>query len=395
MRIRTALLAVAATALIAYLLIPQWRNFDRMGDRRLRTLNHAPEEVVVGVCWPFAINNDDMRAGLELARDEINSRGLSGGIPIRLILRDDRFEWQRNKDIAIEFAENPNISAVLGYYDDSAAIKASAIFEPAQLLHLIVGANTTSMTHHGFRYLVRTIVSSDKIARSVARMLYNRGYRKFAIVWEEDAYGEDLAYQFTVGLDGFNLQPVYARSYSRERADFRLPANELKGSGADVIFFAGLEPWAGDFLRIARGVGLSTDVVGAFSNTPEMRRRAGQGLEGSMFFDLYNPYATTPANQAFVTAFRSRYGHDPDTWGAQSYDALRILARAVAATRSANPLDLVYSIRYMEPTEGANGRYAFNEDGEIADKPIYLYQFRNGSPVAIQTSPPGPEPIVH
>ena len=85
-----------------------------------------------------------------------------------------------------------------------------------------------------------------------------------------------------------NAQMVYQWSYSRERADFRLPVNELKGIDADVIFFAGLEPWAGDFLRSARGVGLTTPIIGAFSDTPEMRKRAGQALEGAMYFDMYN-----------------------------------------------------------------------------------------------------------
>ena len=122
-------------------------------------------------------------------------------------------------------------------------------------------------------------------------MMFARGYRKFALIWEEDAYGEDLAYQFNVSLNNMDAQLVYQWSYSRERADFRLPVNELKGTDADVIFFAGIEPWAGDFLREARAVGLSTGIVGAFSDTPEMRARAGRGLEGAMYFDIYNPLA--------------------------------------------------------------------------------------------------------
>ena len=111
-------------------------------------------------------------------------------------MRDDDFDWEKAKRIAIEFSGNPEMSAVLGYYDDSVAIKASAMYEASRLLHIIVGANNTAMTAHGFKYMVRTILSSDKIARSLARMSADRGYRKFALIWEEDAYGEDLAYQY-------------------------------------------------------------------------------------------------------------------------------------------------------------------------------------------------------
>jgi branched-chain amino acid transport system substrate-binding protein len=389
------LLLLLAAGLLAYALSPQWRSFDRMGERRFQTLSRPPKEVLVGVCWPFSVNQDGMADGLELARDEINAGRLAGGLPVRLILRDDEFDWVKIKNIAIEFSENPAMSAVLGYYDDIAAIKASTMYEPSRLLHLIVGANNTAMTARGFNYIVRTTVSSDKIARSLATMMVDRGYRKFALVWEEDAYGEDLAYQFNVNLNTLDAHLDYEWSYSRENADFRAAVNELKGVDADVIFFAGLEPWAGDFLREARHVGLTKDIVGAFSDTPLMRQRAGAGLEGAMYFDMYDVNSPRPENQAFVRKFRARYGKDPDTWAAQGYDALRILAKAVQATGSVNPLDLSFAIRYMSPWEGANGPYKFDGRGELDDKPIYLNVFRNGRPEVIQESHPISSPVVH
>jgi branched-chain amino acid transport system substrate-binding protein len=107
-----------------------------------------------------------------------------------------------------------------------------------------------------------------------------------------------------------------------------------------------------------------------------------------MFFDEYNVNSPALENQRFVRRFRARFGRDPDTWAAQGYDALRILAKAVQATGSANPLDLSYSIRFMEPWEGANGRYKFNEQGEMEDKPIFIEAYRNGTPVVVEQSHP-------
>ena len=388
------LLLLSSAGLLTYALLPQWRSYDEMGVRRFQVLNHMPKEVLVGVCWPFAVNQDGMADGLQLALDEINSGRLAGGTPIRLVVRDDNFEWEKAKQIAVDFAQNPNMSAVLGYYDDSVAVKASAIYESARLLHLIVGANSTPMTHRGFDYIVRTTVSNDKIARSLAKMAVDRGYRKFALVWEEGAYGEDLAYQFTVTLNNLNAEWVYQASYNRDRADFRLTVNELRGIGADVIFFAGLEPWAGDFIREARAVGVKTDIIGAFSDTPEMRERAGPAIEGSMYFEMYNVESPTPENQAFVRKFLARYRRRPDTWAAQGYDALMILAKAVKATGSANPLDLAYAIRYMDRWIGANGPYKFDATGEMDDKAIYLNIFRNGVPVTILESIPTAAPPI-
>jgi branched-chain amino acid transport system substrate-binding protein len=383
----------AAAGLLAFTLWPQLGSFERRGERRFDVLNRPAKEIVVGVCWPTSVNQDGMAQGLQLAMDEINTRNMAGGYTIRLVMRDDAFDPEKAKRIAVEFSDTPDMSAVIGYYDDEPAIKASAIFESSRLLHLIVGANNTAMTAYGFHYLARTILPSVNIARWLAQMSIDRGYRKIAVIWEKSPYGEDLAYQYRVGLDNLNVQPVYQWSYTRERADFRLPVNELRGLDADVIFFAGIEPWAGDFLRDARGVGLTTPIIGAFSVTPEMRKRAGQALEGAMFFDFYNVDSPSPENQSFVRDFRARYGVSPDAWAAQGYDALHILAKAVKFTGSRNPLDLSYAIRYMDAWEGANGRYKFDSAGELEEKPIFLNVFQRGKPVMIQGGTPIPKPV--
>ena len=294
MTMKRLLVPLLSVGLLAYALVPQWQSFDRMGERRFEVLSHMPKEILVGVCWPFAKNQDGMADGLQLAQEEINAGGLTGGVPVRLLMRDDGLDWEKAKKIDIEFSNNPKMSAVLGYYDDSIGIKASAMFESSRMLHLIVGSNNTSMTVHGDDYIVRTIVSSDKIARSLARLMVDRGHKKVALIWEQDAYGEDLAYQYRIALDSLGAELVFEWPYTREFPDFRQPVNQLRGSDADTIFFAGLEPWAGDFLRMARGVGLKTEIVGAFSDTPEMRARAGKAYEGSMFFDEYDVNSPSP-----------------------------------------------------------------------------------------------------
>ena len=375
--------AVAAV-LLALFIVSQFSSYEDKGKRRFAVLNQPSDEVVIGVCWPFSVNQDGMADGIHLALEEINSRKLAGTYTFRLIERDDAFDPQKHKDIAKEFASNADMSAVLGYYDDGPAIRASSIYESSCLLHLMVGANNTDMTSHGFAYINRSILSSNLIAMQLAKMTIERGYRKVAVIWEEDAYGEDLAYQYQVGLDQLNADIVYQWSYSRKNVDFRLLVNDLKLVDADMIFFSGIEPIAGDFLRMARKVGLKTPVMGAFSDTPDMRAHAGAAYEGAMFFDFYNLKDPSPENQVFVSKFFARYGRYPDAWAAQGYDALHILAKAIKFTGSRNPLDISYAIRYSDAFNGANGRYKFDRSGNLENKPLYLYMIQHGVPVLIQ-----------
>jgi branched-chain amino acid transport system substrate-binding protein len=378
---------VLSLGLLLFFMAPQWQSLDRMGERRFQVLDKPAKETVVGVVWPFADNQDGMDNGLELAKDEINAGHLAGAWPIRLVKRDPGFDWEKNKRISMELSNTPEMCAVLGYYEDSAAIKASVLYETTRLLHIMIGVNANAMTQRYYQYIIRTILPNSSCATALARMSTERNYKKLAIIWSDDAYGVDLAYQYRVAMDGQNAEVAYQSSYPLDRADFRPMVNELKEVGADLIFFAGLEPLAGDFLREARAIGLKTPVMGAFTDSPEMRRRAGPlGLEGAMYFDYYDPRQGGGRNLAFVSNYKARFGRLPDTMAAQAYDAIYLLARAIRQTGSHNPLDLSYAIRFMDPWEGANGFYKFDARGEIIDKPLYLKQFRNGEPEIIMLS---------
>ena len=89
-----------------------------------------------------------------------------------------------------------------------------------------------------------------------------------------------------------------------------------------------------------------------------------------------------------MSRFRRRFGKDPQTYAAQGYDALRILARAIETTASTNHLDLAYAIRYMDRWEGANGPYKFDSTGELQEKEIFLKAYRGATPVVIAVSHP-------
>jgi branched-chain amino acid transport system substrate-binding protein len=380
--------SIVASILLTALVISWLMPFRDFGALRQSVSGRASQEILVGVAWPFAANQDGMDEGLMLARDEINVQGVKG-MRIRLDLRDDQLDRERSRSIAIDFARNPQMVATIGYYDDRFAVRASAIFEESRLLHIVAGANNTFMTTHGFRYLIRSVLASDRIGRQLAHMCMERGYRSFAIIAEDGAFGEDLAYQTGIELDARDAHVVYQTFYVRGKVDFRETVDLLKEAGADVILFLGLEAESAQFIRSARGLGLKTPIVGSFSDTPEMHSIAGKALDGVMFYDVYDVNSPTPENRAFVDRFRRRFGTDPDTYAAQGYDALRILVRAIQATGSTNALDLAYAIRYMGRWEGANGPYKFDTTGELEEKEIFLKVYRGGKPVVIAASHPG------
>ena len=100
--------------ILAIVIWSQFISYDNKGIWRFNVLNQPSEEVVVGICWPFAVNQDGMKNGLQLALDDINTNKLAGAYKLRLVIRDDGFDPEKQTNIAKEFANTLNMSAVIG-----------------------------------------------------------------------------------------------------------------------------------------------------------------------------------------------------------------------------------------------------------------------------------------
>jgi len=359
---------------LALLLWPQWQSPEKMGEHRFAYLEKHRDELVVGISWPISQEQDGMVNGLELARDELNAHRVPGRPPIRLVIRDDKNDWKTARSIVLEFANTPEMTAVIGYYEDGVGIRASQILEASRLLHFVVNANNRAMTTHGYKYIVRTVQATDQIARFLAiSSPLGRKPQKYAMVWEGDAYGQDIAYQYRIAQDALGSELVYQAPYPSGRPDFRMAVNQLKGIKVDVIMFSsGNDANTASFLRKARSVGITTPIVVACDRSNDFSDISETALQNTTFIRLYNVAATTPQNRKFVAAYRARYGADPDTSASQGYDALQILAEAARISGTLNPLDLAFTVRYKPVWVEANGEYRFDGNGELKEKTLFM-----------------------
>jgi len=361
-----AAMAGLIVALVAAL-APQWRSLEEMGERRAETLARPSAEVLIGVSWPFARRRDGMEDGLRLAQDEINRQGLS----IRLDLRDDHGRWGQARQIALDFADSPAMSAVIGYDDIRLARRAAPILARSRLLHLFVWPGNPDPVAGEGGYAIRTAPSQTAFARGLAAALPpDQPPRRLALLWDEDGPGKDLVAAFLIAQSEHGGRAVFQWPYLSGRADFRAAAERVRASGADLIVIAGPSDDIAAFLLRAAQAGVTVPVlVAAAPPSPDrLAALAGSALERVLvprFYDVTAPFA---ANRDFVERFRARFGKDPDEAAARGYDALHGLAAAIRLAGSAEPLELAFALHRMQGWEGAVGRYRFDRAGEGQDR---------------------------
>ncbi len=325
-----------------------------------------------------------------MARDELNG---GGGIhtgsakqSLELFFKDDKRSINEGRNVAQQFAEGQvgqkkggeevNIVAVIGNLSSFISIPVSTIYNYYGILMLSPGATSPKFTSQGYNMVFRNIVQDREIGKQMADFAKAQGSKRIMVASSRSAYGRGLANEFEKHAQVIGLEVVDRRSFEPigDRVDFDNELNFWKYRDFDAIFLAGAHPEVTMVTKQMRKVGLEQPVFG------------GDGLDVSNFLslggcDVVGSVAPAPFHYAlglsdtapektrkFVTDFKERFGKFPDTWAAQGYDAVMLLATAMEKAGSSNPQQVADVLHSMEWT-GVTGPHKFNEKGDV-DKPL-------------------------
>ena len=318
---------------------------------------------------PYGQNS---RLGAELAAQEINASGGLGGVRIEVRALDDGGEAGSAIQVASRFVDDPSVLAVVGHANSDPMLAASTVYDDGGLP--AVGTSATSTEIAGAGPWIFRIASNDSAnAAAIARQARGFG-RRIGILYANDEYGNSLAEVFRKALAQTGAEVVGSDPYLEEMKDFRPYLLRLKARGAEVVLVAGLEVGAATMIRQMREVGLAARVLGG-DGLESLTAMEGN-YDGTMFGMLYHPDASDRA-RVFAETFRRRFGREPESTAATSYDAVYLLARALkSGARSRREireyLEGVGRPGGSEPFVGVTGPIAFDENGDPVGKPIAI-----------------------
>jgi branched-chain amino acid transport system substrate-binding protein len=148
-------------------------------------------------------------------------------------------------------------------------------------------------------------------------------------------YSVGLAEAFHKDFVAMGGRIVDEMKYSEGDSDFSAQLTALRDSRPDVLFVPGYYTDAGLIARQAKSLGLKATLLGADGwDSPKLVEIGGDAIEGAYFSNHYSLDDPAPAVKRFVEAYKARYGSEPDSIAATSYDAMRLLADAVTRAGS-------------------------------------------------------------
>ncbi len=323
-----------------------------------------------------------IRAGLELALDQINKTDVIAGHKIKLFVEDSAGSKDQAVNAARLLIGRDKVVAIIGPTLSTEMFAAGPV---ANERHVpIIGTSTTAngITEIG-PYVFRTsLPEADVIPVAFARA-QARGAKTIALLYaNDDAVSKSGFEVMKATATKLGLKILATESFGSKDSDFSAQLTKIRSLDPDAVGIAALvEPVSGVLLA-ARDLGFGPKTLfigGNGANSPKLGQIAGPAADGLIVASPWFIAKPDPLNTRFVADFRARYNKDPDQFAAQAYDTMFIVAEAITRAGASDP-EKIRTALLATTHDGVMGPFRSTDARDPAEnKGVVVLQMTNGA----------------
>lgn len=317
--------------------------------------------------------------GVQLAIDEINQTGGIKGRRVELVAEDTKTQTSTAVTAFVQVTEkHPEMLALIG---SSASLDVPAYLDrvdPTGIPHLLPVAVLPAITEKGSKWTFRTALNDKIAAAKMAEFAVNRlQAKKIALLIEDSAFGE-TGLIFGAEIERLGVKPLTTERLKRGDLDVRPQLTKIRSLGATHIQFWGYYAEYALVAKQMRELGYDLQLMGNQAPVNDKTiELAGKAIEGALNVCLFVPTAKSPRIQDFVSRFQKRYNTLPDTWAAQAYDGMQLLAKAIESSDGTRQ-GVRDAIAATKDFEGITGVINFLPSGDAAFRGTSVVQVVDG-----------------
>jgi len=338
--------------------------------------------IVIGFANPLtgseaSYGQSDLKA-VELAVAQVNAKGGVLGRPLKLLPYDTKADPATGVAGANYFVSQ-HVTAVIGFFNSSISIPASAILHRADIPLVSAASTNPKLTEQGFANVFRVCGTDNFQGTAQADFLVKELHLKTAVALnDEEVYGEGVSQYFQAEFKKDGGKVLMSEGVSANQTDFSALLTQIKAMHPQVIEFGGFYTAAGLMAKQAAALGIKAvwmqddGTIG-----PEYTQIGGKATLGTYLSSEPAPQDIASA-ATFIRQYVAKYHQQPTEFAAYNYDALNIIAHAIAAARSTGAGPVIKALARTKNFPGATGTVTFGPTGNNLTAAYLIYAVKKG-----------------
>lgn len=269
----------------------------------------SDKEIVVGqfaaLTGPAAQLGQRLNAGIQAYFKAVNEQGGVNGRTLRLLARDDGYEPDKAVAAVKGLIEQDQVFALVGSVGTPTGLAAMPVFTAAKVPMVGMFTGAQGLREPFNRYVFHVRASYFDETERIVQHLTTLGMKKFAVFYQNDAYGKAGLEGVTRALARRQMKPAATATFERNTVNVSAALNGILPAQPEAVVQIGAYKACAEFIKQARVKGyggqfFNVSFVGAKALADEL------GTDGmGVVISQVVPFPYTPS-AAVVREYQQR-----------------------------------------------------------------------------------------
>ncbi|MEV0437352.1 branched-chain amino acid ABC transporter substrate-binding protein [Streptomyces spectabilis] len=333
-----------------------------------------------------------MRNSAELAVKTANKENTVEGIEFKLQPLDDQAQPSVGGQNAQKFISDSDVLGVVGPLNSNVSQSMQKPFNDADLTQISPANTGTELTQgdgwkkgdkkRQFKTFFRTATTDQVQGQFAAQYLFQKAkIKKVYLIDDQKTYGAGLAASFKDTFTDLGGKIVGQDHVNPEDRDFKSVVSQVKGKGAEAVYYGGEYPAAAPLSQQLKESGAKIPLMGGDGMKSEEFPKLNKKAIGDLGTSVGKPVEELPSAKKFIEEYNKNYKENMETYGGGTYDATWSIIEAVKLAVEGNngklPSDgraKVLEAMSKVKFQGVTGDVSFDQYGDTTNTMMTAYQ---------------------
>ncbi len=323
------------------------------------------------------------RNGADMALAEVNGAGGVLSRQVVMDVQDNRCNPTEAVKVVTQMLSDGGYSALFDGLCSSVVLASMPVVDRAQIPYMVATASATAISEKsgvgGSKWTFKFNPTDASMAAAMVSWLTEKGLAdKIAFLGEDTDFGRSGGDGFKAALKARGKALLSEDYYQQGTADFSATLTKYRTSRPGVVGIYALASDQQNIVNQMQAFGVKVPLSGRVQTDSIAKELLESGfLDGTSAVQPYSPEIDTPKNQAFVAAFKEKYGSAPNSISYSAYESMRTLLDAIHRAGSTEPEKIRTALTQAKFPTLLGGEVSFDEYN-LAHTFAVIFQIEGG-----------------